>query len=83
TLSLGVAGQLPVLLLVFATPWLLDRGVTAGELLGALTYLTQSLLPALHTLMTALGAAGTRLLVILDRLTGGHDGPPGAETPGP
>ncbi|WP_037680409.1 ABC transporter ATP-binding protein [Streptomyces albus] len=90
TLSLGVAGQLPVLLLVVATPWLLDRGVTAGELLGALTYLTQSLLPALHTLMTALGAAGTRLLVILDRLTGGHEpsrdaGEPGATVavPGP
>ncbi|PGH50600.1 ATP-binding cassette domain-containing protein [Streptomyces sp. Ru87] len=73
TLSLGVAGQLPVLLLVLATPWLLRGGVTAGELLGALTYLTQSLLPALQTLMTALGAAGTRLLVILDRLMGGAD----------
>ncbi|MBQ0984995.1 ABC transporter ATP-binding protein [Streptomyces sp. F63] len=83
TLSLGVAGQLPVALLVVATPWLLDRGVTAGELLGALTYLTQSLLPALHTLMTALGAAGTRLLVILDRLTGGHGAPRGSGTPGP
>nr|WP_311765140.1 ATP-binding cassette domain-containing protein [Streptomyces zingiberis] len=76
TLSLGVAGQLPVVLLVVTTPWLLDRGLTPGELLGALTYLTQALLPALHTLMTALGAAGTRLLVILDRLTGGDAPPP-------
>lgn len=73
-LALGVAGQLPVVLLLVAAPWLLDRGLTAGELLGALTYLVQALLPALHTLMNALGAAGTRLLVVLDRLTSGPDG---------
>ncbi|HEX5567556.1 MAG TPA: ABC transporter ATP-binding protein [Streptomyces sp.] len=72
TLALGVAGHLPVVLLLVAAPWLLARGLTAGALLGALTYLTQSLLPALHTLMSALGTAGTRLLVILDRLTGGE-----------
>lgn len=71
TVSLGVAGQLPVLLLLVTAPWLLRQGVTAGVLLGALTYLTQALLPALHSLMNALGAAGTRLLVVLDRLISG------------
>ncbi|MDJ0462879.1 ABC transporter ATP-binding protein [Streptomyces sp. H27-C3] len=71
TLALAVSGQLPVLLLLAATPWLLRQGLTAGTLVGALTYLMQSLLPALHTLMHALGAAGTRLLVVLDRLTAG------------
>lgn len=79
TLALGLAGQAPVVLLLAAAPWLLDGGVTAGELLGALTYLTQALLPALNTLMTGLGAAGTRLLVILDRLAG--NGGPSAESP--
>ncbi|AQS72423.1 ABC transporter ATP-binding protein [Streptomyces pactum] len=69
TLALGVSGQLPVLLLLVAVPWLRDRGVTTGALLGAFTYLAQALLPALHTLMTAIGAAGTRLLVVLDRFT--------------
>ncbi|MFI0712359.1 ATP-binding cassette domain-containing protein [Streptomyces inhibens] len=68
-LALGLAGQLPILLLLVTAPWLLRQGVTAGVVLGALTYLTQSLLPALHTLMNALGSAGTRLLVVLDRLT--------------
>ncbi|MEU3184036.1 ABC transporter ATP-binding protein [Streptomyces sp. NPDC006923] len=67
TLALGVTGQLPVMLLLAATPWLLRQGVTAGALIGALAYLVQALLPALHTLMTALGAAGTRLLVVLER----------------
>ncbi|GHI94416.1 ATP-binding cassette domain-containing protein [Streptomyces olivaceus] len=70
TLALGVAGQLPFLLLLLAVPWLRARGVGTGALLGAFTYLAQSLLPALHTLMTAIGAAGTRLLVVLDRITG-------------
>ncbi|MGV9291164.1 ATP-binding cassette domain-containing protein [Streptomyces sp. NPDC003719] len=70
TLALGVAGQLPVLLLLVTVPWLRGKGVTTGALLGAFTYLAQALLPALHTLMTAIGAAGTRLLVVLDRITG-------------
>ncbi|MGW7193963.1 ATP-binding cassette domain-containing protein, partial [Streptomyces sp. NPDC054838] len=67
TLALGVAGRAPVVALLAATPWLLGRGVTAGALAGAVTYLVQSLLPALDTLMAALGSAGTRLLVVLDR----------------
>lgn len=67
TLALGVAGRLPVVVLLAGTPWLLGRGVSAGAVAGALTYLVQSLLPALDALMTAVGAAGTRLLVVLDR----------------
>ncbi|MEU8912646.1 ABC transporter ATP-binding protein [Streptomyces nigrescens] len=70
-LALGLAGQLPILLLLITAPWLLRQGLTPGVVLGALAYLTQSLLPALHTLMNALGSAGTRLLVVLDRLTTG------------
>lgn len=70
TVALGVAGHLPVLALLMAVPWLRGRGLSAGALLGAFTYLAQSLLPALHTLMTALGAAGSRLLVVLDRILG-------------
>ncbi|MFD8948207.1 ATP-binding cassette domain-containing protein [Streptomyces xanthophaeus] len=70
TLALGVAGRLPVIALLAGTPWLLGRGVSAGALAGALTYLVQSLLPALDALMTAVGAAGTRLLVVLERFPG-------------
>ncbi|WP_428986099.1 ATP-binding cassette domain-containing protein [Streptomyces pyxinae] len=67
TLALGAAGRLPVVALLLAIPWLLRGGATAGALLGALTYLLQALLPALHALMTAFGAAGSRLLVVLER----------------
>ncbi|MEU3660601.1 ABC transporter ATP-binding protein [Streptomyces sp. NPDC032940] len=81
TLALGVAGQLPVLLLLVTVPWLRGRGVTTGALLGAFTYLAQALLPALHTLMTAIGAAGTRLLVVLDRITGMAPSPADGSSP--
>ncbi|MEC4019367.1 ABC transporter ATP-binding protein [Streptomyces sp. H27-D2] len=82
SVALGIAGQLPVVLLLAAAPWLLRQGLTAGALLGALTYLTQALMPALQTLMTALGAAGTRLLVVLDHLTGGPPGGSNDARPG-
>ncbi|MEU6890203.1 ABC transporter ATP-binding protein [Streptomyces sp. NPDC046557] len=79
TVALGVAGRAPVVALLVATPWLLGRGITAGALVGAVTYLVQSLLPALDTLMAALGSAGTRLLVVLDRFRT----PPACAPPGP
>ncbi|WP_438272793.1 ABC transporter ATP-binding protein [Streptomyces sclerotialus] len=69
-LALGVGGRLPVVLLLVSVPWLLDQGVTPGALVGALAYLTQALLPALHALLHGLGTSGTRLAVVLRRLTG-------------
>ena len=67
--SLAVGGQLPIVLLLAAAPWLLARGVTTGALVGALAYVTQSLLPALHNLVHGLGTSGSRLTVVLRRLT--------------
>lgn len=67
-LCLAVGGWLPVALLVVAAPWLLGRGVTAGALLGALTYVIQAVQPALHTLTQGIGGSGVRLLVTLDRI---------------
>ncbi|MGI5447999.1 ATP-binding cassette domain-containing protein [Streptomyces sp. CA-243310] len=83
TVALGAAGRLPVIALLVATPWLLDRGVTAGTLVGALTYLVQALLPALHSLMTALGSAGTRLLVVLERFREPEPAPNPSQDPPP
>ncbi|MFF3851352.1 ATP-binding cassette domain-containing protein [Streptomyces sp. NPDC002328] len=67
-LALALAVRLPVVLLLITAPWLLRHGVTAGALAGALVYVTQSLLPALHSLTQGLGTAGTRLGTILRRL---------------
>lgn len=66
--SLTLGGQLPIVLLLVCTPWLLSRGVTTGALVGALAYVTQSLLPALHNLVHGLGTSGSRLAVVLRRL---------------
>lgn len=77
-LATGVGGRLPVVLLLAAAPWLLARGVTPGALVGALAYLQQSLLPALQSLMQALGTGGSRLAVVIRRLTAPAEPAPGA-----
>lgn len=76
---LALGGQLPVVLLLAAAPWLLAHGVTPGALVGALAYVTQSLLPALQNLVHGLGTSGSRLTVVLRRLTGPEETP--RETP--
>ncbi|PCG85661.1 ABC transporter ATP-binding protein [Streptomyces sp. WZ.A104] len=83
--ALAVCGRFPPLLLLVGAPWLLRDGLTSGELVGALTYLTQALAPAVQALMTMLSTVGGRLLVVLDRFT---DAPPPpaedeADTPRP
>ncbi|MFI1100132.1 ATP-binding cassette domain-containing protein [Streptomyces melanogenes] len=84
TLAAGIGGRLTVVLLLAAAPWLLDHGVTPGAFVGALAYLTQSLIPALQSLMQGLGTSGARLFVVLRRLTadGGAQGQVQAEVQG-
>ncbi|MFI9255073.1 ATP-binding cassette domain-containing protein [Streptomyces sp. NPDC053069] len=77
--ALAVGGELPAVLLLVTAPWLLDHDVTPGALVGALAYVTQSLLPALHTLVHGLGTSGSRLTVVLRRLN--RDSRPRAEQP--
>lgn len=66
---LALGGHLPLVLLLAGAPWFLAHGVTAGALVGALAYVTQSLLPALTALIHGLGTSGSRLTVVLRRLT--------------
>ncbi|MBC2906721.1 ABC transporter ATP-binding protein [Streptomyces sp. PSKA01] len=66
--ALAIGGQLPIVLLLATAPWLLAHGVTTGALVGALAYVTQSLLPALRNLVHGLGTGGSRLAVVLRRL---------------
>ncbi|MFI7315550.1 ATP-binding cassette domain-containing protein [Streptomyces venezuelae] len=84
TAALAVGGQLPLVLLLATGPWLLDNGVTPGALVGALAYVTQALLPALHNLVHGLGASGSRLAIVLRRLIWDapeDSAPPGDATP--
>jgi ATP-binding cassette subfamily C protein len=67
-LSLALAGWLPLIVVLLAAPWLVRGGLTAGAVLGALTYLLHGVQPALHTLISGLGGGGVRLAVTLDRI---------------
>ncbi|MEV0524953.1 ABC transporter ATP-binding protein [Streptomyces sp. NPDC050439] len=69
TAALVTGGQLPLVLLLVTAPWLLNKGVTPGALVGAIAYVTQALLPALHNLIHGLGTSGSRLAIVLRRLT--------------
>jgi ATP-binding cassette subfamily C protein len=79
--SIAVGGQLPIVLLLLTAPWLLRSGVTPGALVGALAYVTQSLLPALQNLVHGMGTSGSRLAVVLRRLV--PAGPAAAGGTGP
>lgn len=64
----ATGGAAPLVLLLAAAPWLTDRGVSTGEILGALTYLSTSLEPALRAFVSSVGSSGLLLAVLLDRL---------------
>ncbi|WP_433112951.1 ATP-binding cassette domain-containing protein [Micromonospora sp. CA-246542] len=85
SLSLGIGGWSPLVVLLVATPWLVERGMTAGEVLGALIYVSTGLQPALHTLVQGLGGGGLRYAVTLENLLRVYPHRPAstAETPGP
>ena len=68
TAALGVGGWLPVVLILAGTPWLVHGGMTTGAVLGALTYVSQSLQPALRGFVQGLGGSGLWLLVTLTRI---------------
>ncbi|MEU5875231.1 ATP-binding cassette domain-containing protein [Glycomyces sp. NPDC047369] len=68
SLCFAVGGWLPLLVLLGAAPRLLDGGVTAGALTGALLYVLTGLQPALSALVSGLGGSGLRLYVALTRI---------------
>jgi ABC-type multidrug transport system fused ATPase/permease subunit len=68
-------GQLPLVLLLAAAPLLLrQRRLTFGEVVGAATYLTASLEPALRNLAEVVWGWGLDLIVHLERLGEGFGG---------
>lgn len=83
TVVVAVGARVPLLLVLAASGWLLDRGLSAGALLGALTYLLQGLGPAVSSVVGGIGIPLAQLGVTLDRLddgSGSDDTP--AEEPG-
>jgi ATP-binding cassette subfamily C protein len=78
TLSLAVGGWMPILMVLAATPALVREGATAGIVLGTLTYVAQSLTPALGSLVQGVGVNGVRLVVALERIIKTSARPPAA-----
>ncbi|MEV0970065.1 ATP-binding cassette domain-containing protein [Microtetraspora glauca] len=79
SLLVFVGGQLPVVVLLAAVPWLLrEHHLTVSEAVGAATYLLVRLEPALRGLVGTMGSWGVELVVNLDRLGEGfaEPGPP-------
>jgi ATP-binding cassette subfamily C protein len=67
-LCFAVGGWLPLVVLLGAGPWLVDRGLTAGAIMGGLTFVLFGLQPALGTLISGLGGSGLRYVVTLGRI---------------
>ncbi len=64
-------GNVPLLLILLAARPLLRHGLSAGALVGALTYVTVNLEPALRTLVQGVGSSALRLSVAVRRLAEG------------
>lgn len=83
TAALGISGWVPLLLILLGAPWLVRSGVTAGAILGAVTYVSQALQPALQGFVQGLGSSGLWLLVTVGRMAEIAVEPDEPEAPGP
>lgn len=78
--AVALGGRLPLIALLVAAPWLLDRGMlTPGELVGAALYLVSSLEPALRSAVQSLANLVLELGTLLGRLAA--HGAPAASGP--
>src|SRR5262245_42656094 len=69
TLVVAIGWSLPTVGLLAASAWLLPRGrISAGEVAGAVAYVSTGLRPALRALVTSGGAWILELSVVLSRL---------------
>jgi len=65
-----LAARVPLIALLLTAPWLMSTGLaSAGELVGAATYLVAVLEPALRALVQLIGNAGLELVSVLDRIS--------------
>jgi len=67
----AVGGWLPLLVLLFAGPWLVTQGLTAGAIMGGATYVLFGLQPALQNFVAGVGGSGLRFVITLGRVLQG------------
>ncbi|MBT2400102.1 ABC transporter ATP-binding protein [Streptomyces sp. ISL-100] len=77
--ALGISAWVPLLLILLGAPWLVRNGVTTGAILGAVTYVSQGLQPALQGFVQGLGSSGLWLLVTVGRMAEVADVPDDTE----
>jgi ATP-binding cassette subfamily C protein len=75
TLCFAVGGWLPLVILLAAGPWLARRGLTAGTIIGGLTYVLSGLQPALRAVVQGMGGSGLRFVVTLGRILDASEPP--------
>lgn len=76
TLCFVIGGWLPLLIVLFAGPWLVSRGLTTGAIMGGLTYILFGFQPALGTFIAGVGGSGLRFVVTLGRILDATASPP-------
>jgi ATP-binding cassette, subfamily C, bacterial len=67
-LSLAIGVYLPMALLMISASWLIRHGLSVGDLIGAMVYLSVNLQPALRSLVEGAGNSAQRLAVALGRI---------------
>jgi ATP-binding cassette subfamily C protein len=78
TVCFAIGGWAPLLIVLFAAPWLVDQGLTTGAIMGGLTYVLFGLQPTLGTFIAGVGTAGLRFVVTLSRILDATAAPPAA-----
>lgn len=68
TIVVAIAAQVPIIVVIVAAPWLMRRGLTIGDLLGTITYLTVNIEPMVQSFAATAGGTGIRLFVALRRI---------------
>jgi ATP-binding cassette subfamily C protein len=68
TTAVALGAYVPVVVLLALAPALGERGVTAGALVGAVTYLVGTVEPTLRALTLTVGGSALRLAVALHRI---------------
>ena len=74
-LIVALGAHVPVVLVLLAAPMLVRHGVTAGGVVGVLTYLVGVLEPALRMLVQGVGGSFLRLNVAAERLAEASSAP--------
>jgi ATP-binding cassette subfamily C protein len=71
--AVSVGGLLPVVLVLLAAPWLVRHGMTAGTVLGVLTYVLSGIHPALQSLVRGLATNAVWLTTAVRRILEGAE----------